>query len=403
MNVETIFKRRLVMRIVFITLPLCAACFYAGRLSVTSGHKSAPPETPPAALPLASDHQPAPAPATEPVHAGPSKPATFTNRWDEAQWQQLISQPGTVARNQAMAALLEALATTDPQRALALAQAEKNLLLRDSLLHASLRGWGSAATEDAVNWTLAHTEASERSAAIAAVFSGAMANPDEALRVAQKICANDPAGAAGYGNSIINAFCDAGDFSAAIQFVAGADSEVNRSIWTAEAYSSWAALQPEQAAQAAAALTDPVARNEALHGIIGGWAQADPAALTQFLTGLPPGGDRGSMIGQALQSWARLDPEAVANWINNREDSPDYDEGVAAVAGASFVKTDVALGWAESINDDKLRSEALADVLHKWIIEDFRAAKRYLDTTTDLLPEDRKKVAEIIATEESGE
>lgn len=296
------------MRMVLITLPLCVICFCAGRLSVRSDHKSTAPGMPSASLPLVSDHQPSSAPAVEQIHPAAVKTAARTNHWDEAQWQQLISQPGTVARNKIMAALLEALATTDPQRALTLAQAEKNLLLRDSLLHASLRGWGSAATEDAVDWTLAHTDGSDRSAAVAAVFSGAMANPDEALRVAQKICANDPAGAAGYGNSIINAFCDAGDFSAAIQFVAGADSEVNRSIWTAEAYLSWAALQPEQAAQAAAALTDPAARDEALHGIIGGWAQADPAALTQFLAGLPSGGDRGSMLGQALQSWARLGP-----------------------------------------------------------------------------------------------
>ena len=391
------------MRMVFITLPLCAVCFLAGRFSVPSGHQSAQPETLPTARSLVFSEQPAPATAAKPAPAGLVKPASGTNRWDEAQWQRLNSRPGTVARNKTMAALLEALAATDPQRALALAQAEKNLILRDTLLHASLRGWGSAATEDAVDWALAHTDASDRSAAIAAVFSGAMANPDEALRVAQKICADDPAGAAGYGNSIINAFCDAGDFSAAIQFVTGADSEVNRSIWAAEAYSSWAALQPEQAAEAAAALTDPVARNEALHGIIGGWAQADPAALTQFLAELPPGGERGSMIGQALQSWARLDPEAVADWINNRDASPDYDEGVAAVAGASFVKADVALGWAESINDDQLRSETIADVLHNWIIEDLPAAKLYFDTTTNLLPEDRKKVAEIIASAEAGD
>jgi hypothetical protein len=398
MSGGTDIKRRLAMRLVFITLPLCAACFYAGRFSTMSGHESARPETPVATLPPVLNRPPVPAPVGDTV----AKPVPATNCWDEAQWRRLNSQPGTVARNQAMAALLEALAASDPQRALALAQAEKNLILRDTLLHASLRGWGRTAAEDAVNWALANTEASDRSAAIAAIFSGAAGNPGEALSVAQRMCVNDPAGAAGYGNSIIDAFCDAGDFSAAVQFVANADNDAHRSIWMAEAYSRWAALQPEQAAQAAAALTDPVARNEALHGIIGGWAQADPAGLTQFLADLPPGGDRGSMLGQALQSWAQLDPGAVADWINSRGDSPDYDEGVAAVAGASFIKTDVALGWAESINDPQLRSATLANVLHNWVLEDLPAAKQFFDSTKDLLPADRQQISEIISNAEGG-
>ncbi len=403
MNIEPAVKRRLGTRIVFITLLLCAVCFYAGRLSVTSGYKPAPPETPPAALPLVSDHQLATTPSAEPVRAVPSNTASFTNRWDEAQWRQLLSQPGTAARNAALAALLEALATTDPQRAIALAQAEGNLNLRADLLHAALRGWGRTGAEDAAGWALDLDDPSERNAALAAVFAGAVANPDEAMRVGRDICRDNPGEAAVTGGLLIDAFCNNGNFAAAVQLAADGEGTVQRSIWMAEAYSRWATLQPQQAAEAASAITDPAVREEALHGVVGGWAGSDPAGLTQFLTQLPPGGDRASMLGQALQSWARLDPTTVANWINTHEALPDYDEGVAAVAGAGFIKTDVALGWAESIHDATLRSETLADVLHNWVIEDLSAAKHYFDETKNLLPEDRKKIAEIIATAESGE
>jgi hypothetical protein len=404
MNTETAAKRRLMTRIVFVTLPLCAACFYAGRLSVTAGHKSATPETSPATMASVSDHQPLPAPSAEPVRAGPSNTAPFTNRWDEARWQQLISQPGTAARNAALAALLEALATTDPQRAIALAQAEGNLNLREELLHAALRGWGRTGAGDAAAWALSLGDPSERSAAMAAVFAGAVAtNPDEAMRVGRDICRDNPGEAVVTGSLLIDAFCDNGNFAAAVQLAADGEGTAQRSIWMAEAYSRWATLQPQQAAEAANVITDPALRNEALHGVVGGWAGSDPAGLTQFLTQLPAGGDRASMLGQALQSWARLDPEAAANWINTREASPDYDEGVAAVAGSSFVKTDVALGWAESIGDAKLRSETLANVLHNWVLEDLPAAKQYFDTTKDLLPEDRQQISEIIASAEAGE
>ena len=328
--------------------------------------------------------------------------SAIAGRWDDSLWRELISQPGTVARNQRLAALLESLAATDPLRALSLAQQENNLKLREALVHASLRGWGSTAAGDAADWALAHVEDGARDSAMAAVFSGAAARPESALQAAKKICADHPGEATGYGNSAIDALCDAGNFSTALELIAGSADNVQKSIWTAEAYSRWAALQPDQAAQAAAALTDPTARTEALHGVIGGWAQADPAALTHFLAEQPAGGDRGSMLGQALQSWVRQDPKAAVAWINDHEASSDYDEGVAAVASVNIVKPSQALTWAETISDPHLRSETVAEVLHGWALEDLAAAKQYLATTTNLLPEDRRRIGEIIATGESA-
>ena len=328
--------------------------------------------------------------------------STIASRWDDSLWQELISQPGTVARNQRLAALLESLAATDPARALSLAQQESNLKLREELVHASLRGWGSTAAGDAADWAFAHIDDSARDSAIAAVFNGAAARPESALQAAKKICADHPGEATGYGNSAIDALCDAGNFSTALQLIAGSADDVQRSIWSAEAYSRWAALQPDQAAQAAITLTDPTARAEALQGVVGGWAQTDPAALTHFLAELPAEGDRGSMMGQALQSWVLRDPKAAVAWINDHEASPDYDEGIAAVASVNVVKPNQALTWAEAISDPRLRSETVAEVLHGWALEDLAAAKQYFANTTNLLPEDRQRIGEIIATSESA-
>jgi hypothetical protein len=124
--------------------------------------------------------------------------------------------------------------------------------------------------------------------------------------------------------------------------------------------------------------------------------------LTQFLTQLPAGGDRGSMLGQSLQNWVRLDPVAAANWINSNSDlGADLDEGVKAVAntdlGLDYFKPDTAVNWAESIHNEKLRSEALVNILHDWAISDLPAAKDYFQKTTTLQPADRKQVEEIIA------
>jgi hypothetical protein len=165
-------------------------------------------------------------------------------------------------------------------------------------------------------------------------------------------------------------------------------------------YSQWAGLQPEQAAAAAMAITDPDVQNGALHGVIGGWAQADPAALTQFLSQTPPGSDRGQMMGQSLWNWVRLDPVAAADWINNSDMGADLDQGILAVASKDLSEDDfkpsVAVNWAESINDDTLRSEALRNVLRNWVLMDLPAATSYFNQTTDLSPADREQIGEMI-------
>ncbi len=317
--------------------------------------------------------------------------------WDNNQWQQLSAQPATLARNNQLAALLEILSATEPQRALGLAQAEGNLKLRDTLVQASLRGWAGAAPDAAADWALALADEDARFNAMRSVCAGAATKPEEATRLIQKVCQDHPAYAAGCGNALIDALCDTGNFAAAAQLAHSGNGTVLGSIWMAEAYSKWAALQPEAAAQAAIALTDPVARTEALHGVVGGWTEADPAALTHFLAELPAGGERGAMLGQALKHWAQTDPLATAQWINDRDLSPDFDAGVAAVAGLNTVKPDFALNWAETITDAKLRSETIAGVLHGWLLEEPAAAKNYLSSTKQLLPEDRARLTAIIA------
>jgi len=334
--------------------------------------------------------------------AAASKPST---KWDEQQWNELMSRPGTVARNAALADLLEKLAITDPKRAMALAQATGNLKLRADLQQATLRGWARSAPADAAKWGLDLPNQSDRSAAISTVFASAVAtNPDEAIRVAKLVMEQEPGGDIGYGSSLIDSLCNAGNFEAAAKFAAeGGDSQ--RSFWLGETYSKWAELQPDQAAAAAAAITDPDLRSQALHGIVGGWSEADPVALTRFLAQLPPGSDRRSMLGQALQNWVRLDPEAAANWINNSDLGADLDEGAKAVATMDMFAGDitptVAVNWAESINDETVRSEALANLLHDWALIDLSAAKNYFESSTNLLPADREQIGKML-TELSG-
>jgi len=381
---------------------LGAVCFWAGRLSVSTGanrsHPGLPVQT--VAAPVNSAAAIVKPAAVSAASLPDRGTAGDGSGWNAKLWRSLLSQPGTVARNAALAEMLEKLAAQDPELAMTLAKGEVNLKLRDSLVQAALHGWARSSPTNAANWALALTDPSEREAALTSVFAGALATDAEAaVHICNLVCQQDPGGAAGYGSRLIDALCGAGNFDAAAQLAGQGGGTAQRAIWMAEAYSKWAELQPAQAAAAANAITDVAERNEALHGVVGGWATTDPASLANFLSQQPVGGDRGLMLGQALQSWVGQDPLAAANWINENVTSfgPDLDQGVKSVATLNTLKPELAVAWAESVYDDQLRSAALTDILRNWVLTDSAAARKFFETTQDLQPADQQQLAEIFA------
>lgn len=316
----------------------------------------------------------------------------------EQAWQKLQAQAASPARNAALADALEKLAMADPGRALALAQAEGNLKLREQLMQAALHGWARSSPLDAANWVMALPDSGRRDAELATVFAGAAAtSPESAVATAKTLMQQNPGDSVGCGSRLIDALCDSGNFNAAADFAANSDRN-GRNFWMGQAYSKWASYQPQDAAQAAQALADPDVRNQALHGVVGGWAEADPAGLVQYLAQFPAGGDRGQMLGQALSSWTQNDPVAAANWMNNNGDfGSDLDQGAARVATTPMLPTHTALAWAEAIADPQLRSTTLASVIRDWIYENPAAAQNYFQATTNLLSADQQQISEIIS------
>src|SRR5204862_1517557 len=332
------------------------ACFFAGRISVAPN--AAPPAVRPAVQSVRTGDEPSesvvkPALPTEaPV---PAKRSPALQGWDEAQWSETVARPGTPARQAALASLLEKLAATDPDRAMALAHAEANLKMRADLVQAALHGWARTSPTNAANWALALPDANERDRALSTVFAGAVAsNPDDAVRLGEFLVPQNSVEGASCGANLIAALCDDGHFEIAARMAAAGESSM-RHGWMANAYFRWAEFQPEKAARTAAAINDPELRSEALHGMVGGWAEADPVGLVQFVTKLPEN-ERGPLLSQSLQRWAKQDPEGASQWINDHEAQPQLDEGVAAVATMDSIKPNVAIGWAESVTDPALRS-----------------------------------------------
>ena len=349
-------------------------------------------------------------PATPPTSAKPvvhSTPSPASS-WD-ARWRDFSAQPNTTAHTREREALLEALARTDPKRALALADAEGNWLTRDQLRDAALRGWASVEPDAAADWAMQQTVLGERMKCVAAVLAGATAQPDAALRVGIRLCSTDPEPAGFYGHMLINALVErTGNFDAAMRFATAATMVDRQSFLLDSAFYQWAQHDPDRAYAQLASLTDPAIRASALKGIIEGRSDFDPRHFADFAQKLPAGADRTQALAISLQRWAGKDPVAALQWINRGDPDPDFDPGIAALAVSDTLiasRPEVAMELTDNICDTTKRILTKSRVFFEWAQRDPVAARRYAEAiehpdTRETLLQDLKSLPS--AADQSG-
>jgi len=313
----------------------------------------------------------------------------------ETAFLRLLALPATAARNDALITELEKLAERNPLRAIELAQNELNQRLRKQLLEAAFRGWGKTDAQAAAAWILAQPENGlDHNDAIAAVLKGAVQNPEIAIQLSQWLNQQNPNQSREYGDALIYALEQNGNYQRAADFAIAADGNVRVELLSA-AYGNWANYQPQNAAASALEIPDADARQSALDAVIAGWGQIDPNGLADFaMNNLSAGDQKTHALSDALVLWAGNNAVDAANWINQFGPAPEFDQGEAAIATQQDLmkQPDIALRWAQSIIDSNLRSRTIAAIMDTWSLSDPSAVFGYLQTSTDLLPEDRASV-----------
>jgi uncharacterized protein YbdZ (MbtH family) len=294
---------------------------------------------------------------------------------------------------------LEALAADNPAAAMEFALHETNLHLRERWRDAVLRGWARQNPGEAAQWVQG-LKAGDRRAAMSAVFAGSASKPENALRLFREFSTADPLTGREYAPLLVAAFSDAGDFKAAVSFADGDETEDRSALLNASFY-GWALHQPTEALKALAAIKDPASRKAAFQGLAMGWAEANPASFATYAMTLAPGPDRAQSIDETLPQWANRDALAASEWmVHQLVPNPDLDQGVSSVATlASLISQspEVAVGWAESITDAQLRSQALRVISQQWAAQNPEAARRFIEATNNLTPDEKAALSSGLA------
>jgi hypothetical protein len=303
----------------------------------------------------------------------------------ESRWSGILASENTPARNRQLAALLEELARSNPDRALELARTMDDWRLRDLFRNAAVRGWASVKPQAAADWALT-VRTEDRRSVVEALMQGAAAKPAEAVETALRLCEADTSRAGDYGHYTIAALADAGQFQQAVTF----GNEVGREKYPfllKSAFFQWSRNQPTEAIEALDKIQDPVAHSQAESEVISGWSWADAKGLAAYALALPAGGLRTQALDEALPHWIEKDPIAASEWITqNDSGTAEFDAGISAIANLQSLVTEKptsAMALAGNISDPAKREHTLRAVFRQWATNDPSSARHFIDSTAN--------------------
>ena len=300
-------------------------------------------------------------------------------------------------------ATLIAWAATDPAGALEYARQHLDRDGQDAAYRGILAAWATRAPQAAWQWACTH-DADNALHIDPVLTTVGKTNPDLAWKFATEFGQKYPATANLAYSSALVGITFAGDYAAATRLIeqaklpAAPDGTDGKYDLASVLVSQWARYEPDRAAAWAQTLpASSIAHERSLVNLSQAWAEVDPRRAVDYATKLPAGAERGMVITQTLTSWLDHDLSAASGWINERPADPDFDNAVYQIAtDPRVVDRDplTALSWANSLTDVVRRQWSIGAILQSWQQRDPAAARRYLESSSELTAEMRVELLE---------
>jgi hypothetical protein len=114
------------------------------------------------------------------------------------------------------------------------------------------------------------------------------------------------------------------------------------------------------------------------------WSELDPAAALDWVASLPPG-DRERTLRATLVSWLNQAPDDAEAWLRESSPAAHMDGPVEFMISRNSEDLPVAISWAERIDDEATRGQAIVRLGRTWMRREPEAAKLWLEQS-DLHP-----------------
>lgn len=306
---------------------------------------------------------------------------------------------GDYRRSRMIGSLLNQLAETAPQDALALAQEIGSLRDTERARVGILEVWAKNDPAAALAWAkveLANEPLRSLSSQMLAIYRGyAKSNPQAAFAAALAMDASTS------GQQRIQSYAleeiieqqieNGGLLDAKLQVELLEEGETKNRLLS-ELVDEWASYDPVGAAAYVESLGEDVS-SAVKARLVGEWAENDPEAAAAWLSAREVDEET---LGQAstaiIRQWTRYDMAASAEWLNSQPSSPALDRAVMSYTYRAAQEDPAsAMTWAESIDNDWMRTRMMQHVAGTWKNDDPGTFQSYIDNS-ELNDEQKKKL-----------
>lgn len=175
-------------------------------------------------------------------------------------------------------------------------------------------------------------------------------------------------------------------FDYATAWISGVGDEAVREQASRSMARDLANMDPVQASQWNAAMTNVEVRRDVSETVSDSWARTDLASARTWVEGLPENTKSEAAEGVA-RYYARQDPAAAAQWLTGLGNNPDLDGARRVLIEESFRSSpQTSLEYVSNLADQKSQEGYYWRYLGGWMRQDENAARAWMNNHQQTLP-----------------
>ena len=297
--------------------------------------------------------------------------------------------------------LISNLASEDPTKALELANSVMALTDRNSAIGAALTEWGKNDPYATLQWLEENPDIQRNTAsrAVNAIFNAiAQSDPTEATALLETI--GDPSARNRATNGILSAILSAegSDLEGVVGFIASQPKQAqNGMLSTALNDNRFRSFGGGIKFAEALKSANSEAANDAYRRVVRRNARDFPEKTAARVETINDPKIQSQALKDVVEEWSRVDLAQTAEWLSKAPQDPAYDRAYREFATRNSRNDPAnAITWAEAITDEKSRDQTITQIARNWISRDAEGAAAYVQATQYISDESRERILEQI-------